>query len=517
MTLIANILLVDDRPENLVALEAILEGPDRSFFLADSGNEALSMMLHHEFALIMLDVNMPEMSGFEVAELMRSNDKTREIPIIFVTAAERKNQQIFRGYESGAVDYLLKPLEPQIVRSKADIFLDLYRHQKTLEKEVMERLWAEESLEESQQQLQAILDMAKDAIITVDSKLSVMQFNGAAERMFMQPASRVIGKPLHNLLPERAHEAHEKHLEDFATGRFVHRPGSPPIKMTGVRQNGEEFDADVSISFSRVAGQRLFTAILREQKPGQDTSDNAASQQSPSSNDLPMHAAPSGDELEVFIRVASHDLQEPLRTIGSFLMLLEEEYGSALDDNAREYIKYAVDASKRTRDMLKALLDYSRTKLSRDEFKLVNMGGLVNEVKQDLGRLIDGTEAKVSVVGDLPTIKGDPTLLRQVLQNLIANGIKFCRRSPIVQVRARDDGDHFTFGVSDNGIGIEPRFFDRIFFVFQRLHNDDEFTGTGMGLAIVKKIIEQHGGQISVESLPEKGSRFSFTLPKLTS
>ena len=226
-------------------------------------------------------------------------------------------------------------------------------------------------------------------------------------------------------------------------------------------------------------------------------------------------------ELQQFAYVASHDLQEPLRMVTSFLQLLERRYADQIDDAGREYIGYAVDGARRMQTLIQDLLAYSRIGTHGKAFGPVDLGDEIETVFRDLGPLLAETGADVQVLGELPTVEGDAGQLRQVFQNLLANAVKFRRpeAAPRVQVTAEPasiDGEPgWAVSVEDNGIGLDPKYADRVFQVFQRLHTRDEYAGTGIGLAIVKKVVERHGGAISFEPARSgPGTRFTVKLPK---
>ncbi len=224
----------------------------------------------------------------------------------------------------------------------------------------------------------------------------------------------------------------------------------------------------------------------------------------------------SNKELESFAYVASHDLQEPLRMISSFTQMLEKRYGDKLDKNAQDYIKYAVDGAKRMYELINGLLAYSRVQSRGKEFTKIRMADVCEKVKQNLGLMITEKNAVITR-RKLPVIYADESQMIQLIQNLFENGIKFSRERPRIHFESKDNSDSYLFSVKDNGIGIEPEYFDRIFKIFQRLLPREEYEGTGIGLAICRRIVERHDGRIWVESEPGKGSVFYFTIPKTAS
>jgi PAS domain S-box-containing protein len=225
----------------------------------------------------------------------------------------------------------------------------------------------------------------------------------------------------------------------------------------------------------------------------------------------------SNKELELFAYVASHDLQEPLRMVSSYTQLLERRYSDKLDQDARDFIGYAVDGASRMQRLINDLLELSRVSTRGKPLERTDVGEILNDVRANLTVAIG--EAGALITSDpLPIVPADPGQLGQLLQNLVGNGIKFRNGArPIVHVSAVEAEHHWEFSVRDNGIGIEQQYFERIFLLFQRLHDKGEYSGTGIGLALCKRIVERHGGRIWLESSPDKGSTFFFTIPKLAS
>jgi PAS domain S-box-containing protein len=221
----------------------------------------------------------------------------------------------------------------------------------------------------------------------------------------------------------------------------------------------------------------------------------------------------SNRDLEQFAYVSSHDLQEPLRMVTGFMGLFQQKYQGQIDESADKYIHFAVDGAKRMQRLIEDLLTYSRVGSKGKEPAPTDAGEVVRGVLAGLGPSIEESKAEVSV-GELPTVKADATQLAQVFQNLIANAVKFRGDgAPKIRVEARRGAEHWVFSVADNGIGIDPEFAPKVFVIFQRLHTKEKYPGTGIGLAICKKIVERHGGRIWVESQPGRGATFYFTIP----
>jgi signal transduction histidine kinase len=221
----------------------------------------------------------------------------------------------------------------------------------------------------------------------------------------------------------------------------------------------------------------------------------------------------SNKELQQFAYVASHDLQEPLRMITSYLQLLERRYRHLFDETAIDFIHYSIDGAKRMQSLLEALLAYSRVGTRGGPMRPVNTENIMSDVQENLRFTIDDTRAQI-VLGELPTINGDEHQLMQLFQNLVGNALKYRgAQTPIIKIQATADNGHVKFSIEDNGIGIQPEYKDRIFLIFQRLHTQEEYPGTGIGLAICKRIVERHGGKIWIESDGHSGTTFFFTIP----
>ncbi len=220
----------------------------------------------------------------------------------------------------------------------------------------------------------------------------------------------------------------------------------------------------------------------------------------------------SNERLEQFAYAASHDLQEPLRMVSSYLQLIEERYGDQLDEDGQEFIAFAVDGAERMQEMINGLLNYSRVGTRGEPFEPVDLEAVYADVCRDLEMQIEETDADITVE-PLPTVRGDREQLYQLLQNLLTNAMEYSEEPPKIHISAEREGTKWTIAVQDTGVGIDPDDADRVFDLFQRLHADDDHEGTGIGLALSKRIVERHGGEISVDSEPGEGSTFSFTIP----
>lgn len=374
-----DILIVDDREENLLALESVLGDLGQHIVRATSGKQALREVLQRDFAVILLDVQMPDMDGFETATMIRERDRSCRTPIIFLTAISKAEEYVFRGYESGAVDYIFKPFVPSILKAKVMVFVELY--------------------------------MARQAVAATAKQLYTMNL----------------------------------HLEDRA----------------------RELQA-------------------------------------------------ANKELESFSYSVSHDLRAPLRHIDGFVQLLQTRAAGKLDEKEVHYLKLITASVQHMGKLIDDLLHFSR--MSRQEMVFIKMD--FDYLVRDLASAFSNENPERSIewnIRPLPEIDADPSLISVAMTNLLSNALKYSQhRSPtkveIASIRS-EDAKELTIFVKDNGAGFDMQHAEKLFGVFQRLHRQEEFEGTGIGLAIVHRIISRHGGRVWAEAKVDEGATFFFTIP----
>ncbi len=222
----------------------------------------------------------------------------------------------------------------------------------------------------------------------------------------------------------------------------------------------------------------------------------------------------SNQELEQFAYIASHDLQEPIRMVMSFTQLLEKRYSNQLDEDGKEFIYYAVDGARRMKELIDKLLEFSRVKTVQKRWKEIDLTRLIENIIDDFEMTLNNTKARIKY-SDLPVIFSDESLVSRIFSNLISNSLKYRRDGiPEIKITSEENEIEWIFAIADNGIGIEEEYFEKIFLMFQRLHGKTEYPGMGMGLAICKRIVDTLGGRIWLESQPEQGTVFYFTIPK---
>jgi PAS domain S-box-containing protein len=539
------ILIVDDRPENLLALEAILEPLGQRIVSAHSGEEALRMLLTHDFAVILLDVQMPGMNGFETAQLIKSRERTRYIPIIFLTAISKEEDYVFRGYQVGAVDYISKPFQPDVLRAKVAVFVDLYLKQKRLgEQESLLRESERREIElrhmremlQSEARFREIVSTAMDAIVIFDEKDRITLFNGAAERMFSCAAARAMGRSIEDFFPdtESAGAVHEicgrVRSSRAADGQSDWNTAEHVASLTGRRDSGEEFPIEVSISCFEGKDGHQYTMIVRDVSE-RVRQEEELRQQAVALERTMADLKSANEELSRrqedleramtarsrFYASMSHELRTPINAVlGYSTLLLENIYGP-LNEKQAEGIQRTQRAAKHLLELVNDVLDLSKIEAGKIDLRLQPVGfpALVEELFVTVRPLADkyGTKLSLEHDGNSINIVSDPRRVRQILLNLLSNAIKFGGAKPIrVQVH-RTEEDGVSVAVIDQGEGIPPEDQERIFQEFVQLGKTQLQEGTGLGLPISKRLAELLHGSLTLVSQLGKGSTFRLTLP----
>jgi two-component system sensor kinase FixL len=374
-------------------------------------------------------------------------------------------------------------------------------------RDVTERKQAEEALKESEERKRVILDTAVDCIITINEKGIVESVNPAGERMFGYAAEEVLGRNVSMLMPTPYREEHDGYLANYV------RTGEKRIidigrEVSGRRKDGTTFPIDLAVSEAQRGQRREFVGIVRD-----------ITKRKRAEEDLARHAdalTRSNEELEDFTHVVSHDLKEPLRGIEAFSGFLIEEYGDKLDETGRHYLDVLTHSASRLRDLIDDLLQLSRLGRAALHRVPVEVDSLMRELRDSLAFTLTDNRVDLRVQEDMPTIFCDPVRIQSVFQNLVSNAIKYNDKpeGARIEITCEERDSDCLFCVLDNGPGIAPQYHKKIFRIFQRLVRRDEQEGTGVGLALCKKIIETRGGTIWVESDGNgNGSAFFFTIP----
>ena len=542
------ILIVDDRPENLLALEAILEPLGQRLVRAHSGDEALRLLLSHDFAMILLDVQMPGIDGFETARLIKSRERTKYIPIIFLTAISKDEEYVFEGYSVGAVDYMTKPFQPDILRSKVSVFVDLYQKQRQLasqadllresEKRELELRHMRE-IYESEARFSEIVGSAMDAIVVFDADGVISLFNAAAERMFCTSADAAISANVTRFFPEAARRETLERICQLSSGASPRSeelcateapPAEHVLSFTGLRDTGEQFPIEATASCLDVRGKRTYTLIVRdisERRRAEQALKEQADTLAKAMTELKALNDELGErqsELERamaarsrFYASMSHELRTPINAVlGYSTLLLENIYGP-LNEKQAEGISRTHKAAKHLLELVNDVLDLSKIEAGKIDLRLqpVQFPLLIEDLFVTVRPLADqyGSPLALQHEGDPLKIVSDPRRVRQILLNLLSNAIKFGRGKPI-QVHSKPAGDGgIVVEVRDEGEGIAPADLEKIFDEFVQLGKTQLTEGTGLGLPISRRLAEMLQGSLDVESEVGTGSVFRLTLP----
>ncbi len=502
------ILLVDDKQENLFSLRTVLQQQGFETDTAESGEEALKKVLRNDYALFILDVQMPGMDGFEVAEALTSLNKTRDIPIIFLSAVNTHKRFITKGFESGAVDYLTKPVDPDILTLKVRNFYRLYERTQALRE-------AEKALSATVTELRTTLESLPQLAFTASRNGEIEQVN---HQWFEFALTR-------DTFPET-------------------QPGTPSLQEVWLQgiEAGQPLECEVSIRKRDdgiyyyhllratpvfINGQiRKWVATLtsiNEQKLVNELLERKVEFRTRELLRINHELEVTNNDLQQFTSVASHDLKEPLRKIQFFGNLLHDQ--ASLEGKPALYLEKIIAASSRMSNLITDLLSFAQ--LSRSElFQLTDIRLIIDEIVQDFEVTITEKQAVIEI-GSIAKLEAIPALIRQLFHNLISNALKFARKGEQPRIRIwsestgtpdadappEADGAYCRIFVSDNGIGFDEAYTDKIFTLFQRLNEREAYEGTGIGLTIAKKIVDKHHGFITARSQPGEGATFIIVLP----
>ena len=625
------VLVVDDQQSNLRFLSKLLTAQGYQVYRAICGQLALNVAIAHCPDLILLDIRMPEMNGYEVCRRLKATAETEQIPVIFLSVLDEMNDKL-QAFRVGGADYITKPFQVEEVLARIDKQVGLQKLQQQLKEQNYQ-------LQQSQSLLASILNSSLDGVVAYsavrNSEGNIVDFqwlliNPAAEKFYGLLLNEIVGK---NLLAElsqfrnnglfdlyvsvvetgetvdgefsyeherdtivwlhivavklndglavtfrnitdrkRAEIALRDSEERFRAifeqaavgiaktalcGQFMRvNPGFCQIVRYAeselLQQNWQaithpdDIEADreyvnsllsgniqtfslekrlvckdeavrwanVTVSAMRDANgtpQYLICAIedISERKLVQELLQASLDTQTRYAQELTR----SNAELEQFSYVASHDLQAPLSTIAGYAQLLEKRCHNQLDAQGNKFIRNIVNSCGRMQALIDDLLEYSRVGRSEKPFYVIDCNLVFEDACANLQLAIRQDRASVTR-GDLPRVRGDSFQLLQLFQNLIGNAIKYrSSEAPMVRVSASRQGDSWVFSVQDNGIGIAEQYHPRIFQLFQRLHSEKQYSGTGIGLAICQRIVDRHGGRLWVESEPNRGSTFYFSIP----
>ncbi len=477
----------------------LLEAAPDAMVVVNQGGEIvlLNVQAENQFGY-----SRDELVGQKVKNLIPEGFAERLIADGTRSAAEALAQQIGTGLEligrrkdgsNFPIELMLSPLE-----SAEGILVTAAIRDISVRKE------AEKHLAQMEGRYRGLLEAAPDAMVVVNQIGEIVLLNVQAEKQFGYRRDELVGRKVKSLIPEGFAERLIADALRSAEDALAQQIGTG-IELSGRRKNGSDFPIEIMLSPLESAEGILVTAAIRD-----ITARKAAEANLLEKVD---ELKRSNEELGQFAYIASHDLQEPLRMVASYTQLLSRRYKGKLDADADEFISFAVDGAARMQRLIQDLLAFSRVGTKGKELLITSSEEAFQQALINLRGAVKDSGAQVTH-DPLPMVAADEMQLVQLFQNLIGNAIKYQNPGvPRIHVSAaRDGGKKWIFSVKDNGLGIHPQYFDRIFGMFQRLHKREEFEGTGIGLAICKKIVERHGGVISVESQPGQGSTFRFAL-----
>lgn len=608
----AVILIVDDKSANILALENLLAEKNRLILTATSGKEALKIVLQKDIDLIILDVQMPDMDGFEVAQILQSNKRTKDIPVIFASAERKEHKFMIKGFEGGAVDYLFKPLDPEIAKAKVSVLLKIQLQKKelieknlSLEKAAVlinnsadiigiidaetfrieeinkafttilgysqaetketalsfflsnedrvrvkklsqqdkEKLSFEtriycknrsikwlhwnvtvrygkwfvnarditelRQVERIRNYLATVVKQSNDAIYIHDHEGKIISWNEGAEEIYSYTEKEAVKMNVKNIIPGYKLAQNEELIEKVFAGEKIQDIETERITKHGklidvlfsasVITDSENDQKSIAVTERDITQQKIAGEQIR--KLNTDLQSNIEQLET------------VNKELESFSYSVSHDLRSPLRAMNGYSRILQEEYSEQFDENAKRLLNNILANASRMGTLIDDLLEFSRLGRKSVKKSHLNMQQMVENV---LNELMPNTGRHTIRVHPLPPATGDHGLINQVWVNLISNAVKYSvkKENPEIEIGSTQFGGETIFYVKDNGAGFDMKYADKLFGVFQRLHSYEEFEGTGVGLAIVYRIIVKHGGKIWAEAKVDEGAGFYFTLPE---
>jgi PAS domain S-box-containing protein len=603
------ILLVDDKPGNILALEGLLAGADRTLLNAYSGEEALKLSLERKIDLIILDVQMPNMDGFEVAKILQSNKKTREIPIIFASAEKKEQASILKGFGEGAVDYLFKPLDPDLTRAKVSVLLKVHLQKKelieknalleksallinnsadiigiidvgTLKIEEINRAFTTlsgfspeevrdtsllffidsadrtrvQQLKDSNKEqlsfetrihckdrsvkwldwkvvlkhnkwfvnarditeiklverirnyLATVVKQSNDSIYIHDRDGNIISWNQGAERIYGYTENEALEMKIWNIIPEYPQPETQAMLSRILEGERIEF-----VETKRVSKHGKLMDVLFSASMIVDPGGLHRSIVITERDITQQKGADEQIRKLNASLQRNIHQLEATNhELESFSYSVSHDLRAPLRALSGNAQILHEDHSGQMDEDAKKILGKINFNVKKMDGLINDLLSFSKVGKQEVRKSAVDMEDLVRNIFSEIS---NGKPLNAEVViHPLPEAFGDYAMLNQVWTNLVSNALKYSAKKTHarIEIGFTRAGEYY---IADNGAGFNMAYAGKLFGTFQRLHDSSEFDGTGIGLAIVQRIIIKHGGTIRAEAQPDIGATFWFHIP----
>jgi PAS domain S-box-containing protein len=608
----ATILIVDDKPANIFSLEKLLDRKERTFLSATNGVEGLKIAMNKTLDLIILDVQMPDMDGFEVAQILQSNKKTKDIPIIFASAEKKEQASMLKGFDEGAIDYLFKPLDPEITRAKVSVLLktqlqkkELREKNASLEKAALlinnsadiigiidpatlkfeevnlafssilgyplshakdtpltfflhaeDRVLVQKMTHQDKDKISfeirvyckdrtikwldwnviirnnkwfinardvteikkverirdyvgTVVKQSSDAIYIHDREGRIISWNEGAEKIYGFTEREALNMKIWNIIPDYILPETQLVVSQIIEGEKVQGRETKRITKHGkivdvlfsasVIIDSNDGEKSIAITERDITQQKIADERIHELN--EDLQRNV--QQLESTN----------KELESFSYSVSHDLRSPLRIILGNIMIIKEDYPDLMNDEVRQLLGRITSNAERMNQLIDDLLTFSKVGKTEMTKSKTSMEDLVRKYVTELSE-IGPVKADIQINALLPAF-ADRSLIAQVWQNLISNALKYSgkKENPRIEIGSFNNNNSIVYYVKDNGAGFDMTYADKLFGAFQRLHSESEFEGTGIGLAIVKRIISRHFGKVWAEAKRDEGATFYFSLP----
>ncbi|PYQ53011.1 MAG: hybrid sensor histidine kinase/response regulator [Acidobacteria bacterium] len=503
-----NILLVDDQSANLLALESILADMDQNLVKAESGRQALRALLEREFAVILLDVQMPDLNGFETAGLIRERDKSHDTPIIFLTAMSRNETSVFRGYELGAVDYIFKPFHPEVLRAKVSVFVELFRKREAIKRQAQQ-------LRQLSRQNELILKAAAEGIFGVDLMGISTFVNPAAAGMIGRDPEDVTGRDIHSVLHPSVPGVATCDERQCSLYNALHgqRPRDE-VEATFFRDDGTSFPVEFHVSpIQDESGNSLGSVITFR-----DVTEKRAAAQAAENERRYREAEAQNRAKDNFLATLSHELRTPMTSILGWVQFLRG--GDYDGEELKEALEMIESSAKLQKRLIDDMLDVSRIVLGKFyvELRPTHLTQII-EAAVTTARP-NAAERGVRLTSDIEPIEdlveADGARMQQVIGNILSNAIKFTPPGRQVDLQLHRVDGHVRIRIRDEGDGIDPAFLPHVFERLRQGSGSSKRSGLGLGLAIARHIVDLHNGEITAESDGlGKGSTFTVTLPLL--
>jgi PAS domain S-box-containing protein len=515
-----DILIVDDTPESRELLGRILEEHGYRVRPAPNGRLALESVAARLPDLILLDVKMPEMDGYEVCRRLKSNEKSRNVPVIFISAHGETAKKV-EGFKAGGVDFITKPFEREEVLARVEIQLRLHeltehleqlvnRRTRQLQHEIAVRKHTEEILQEKDY----IIESASSVIATCDLEGTMTYVNPAFLKTWgYEDAQDIYGRPFWKFWMV------EDRLDEIMTALKSKKIWSDEIEAR--KKDGTPFHVHVlaAMVFNKAGepvGLMSTSVDITKRKQAEEKINEYREHLEELVRGRTAQLEAANKEMHDFTYTVSHDLRAPLRHIDGFIELLQKKAGTVIDEQGRHCMTAISEAAQKMGLLIDDLLSFSRMGRHAVTVQQVELSWLVRDILREFepdiaGRKIDWR------IGALPVVSADEAMLRVVLVNLISNALKFTRPRETATIEIGSlpgQTSEAVIFVGDNGVGFDMAYADKLFGVFQRLHHEGEFEGTGIGLANVRRIIARHGGRTWAEGKPDQGATFYLTLPQ---